>query len=765
MIWACLLTIAGGYAAQHSRVTLCSDSCKLLLVASIVLLTWPKTRYPGWLLLGFALFMQAGQAVIDARLQKEFASDSLLTQVRVVDFPRRSGRSLVMTVTPLADRRLPPRSRVSWFEPATAPRIGDVWELEVRLQRPRGNSNPGVFDYEAWAFRQRIHATGYVVGGKRNRRLQKGTEPIVDSLRRDFVARSVAAAESPETAAVLAAVGVGARHLLTRRQWDHYARSGTSHLMAISGLHIGLAGSVVFLLACGVISVLRIFDNSYLAAIAVSVAAAAAYAAVSGFGVPAQRASLMLTLASIALLRRRHIDSTAIILVAALSVYVLDPIATMTPGFNLSFAAVGLLLWLARRRQAGTKAQTILGRLTRRFRQLITMQLFLMLGLMPLTVLVFQRIAYLATPINLVAVPLFSIFTVPMVLAGLVLAGFEGPLGTGALRAAAVSVEWLSILIDAAMRLPYTDLPIAAITGRGWLLVCLPALWVLLPKGWPGRSLALLAVPALLLHAPRAPDAGCVDAHVLDVGQGLAVVLQTRTTVLVFDTGASFRGGGSAAERVVIPFLKSRGMRSVDWLLVSHADIDHSGGVSALHRYARVATTLAGEPLQNGPQASIACRRGQRWDADGVRFSVLHPSSSKLRTGNDASCVLLVEAGAYRLLLTGDIETDAEREILQGFKPAAVDIVVVPHHGSLTSSSVPFVDALGPVVAIVSAGYGNRWGFPKPAVVQRWRAAGAAVADTATAGAVSLRMCADDGIRALRRDRHERRRFWRAGPG
>ena len=318
MIRACLLIIAGGYAAQLSRLPLSSDLCKLLLVASVLAIASRRARYPAYLCLGFALFMQAGQDIVDGRLEARFANDSLLTQVRIVDFPKMTGSAVVMLVEPLDDHRLPARSRVSWFEPPFTPEIGDIWQFELRLKRPRGYSNPGVFDAEAWLFRQKILATGYVVNGKRNIRLETGSESAIDGFRRGFLVRADRAATSPDIAAVLAAVGVGARHRISRTQWANYAVTGTSHLMAISGLHVGLAATVAFLLARALLGALRMTGNAQAVAIVFGVGVAIAYAVVSGMGVPAKRASLMLLVAACTIVRRRQIDPFATIAVAAL---------------------------------------------------------------------------------------------------------------------------------------------------------------------------------------------------------------------------------------------------------------------------------------------------------------------------------------------------------------------------------------------------------------------------------------------------------------
>jgi len=755
------LVLAGGFAAQHSRVPVSWDLCMVGIVASGLMVAHAQTRNAGLLLVGFFLFCLAGLAILDARLDERFAGDSVLTRVRIVDFPEVRGESALLLVSPVDDVRLPPNSRVSWFEPPVLPSLGETWEFELRLKQPRGSSNPTLFDYEGWLFRQRIHATGYIVPGKRNRLITAGYGSPIEKVRQRFVDDTEAATGSRNSAAVLAAIGVGARHNVSREQWRRYAMSGTSHLVAISGLHIGLAATTAFLLVSIFLGALRVLPNPYVIALLCSVTAAAGYALVSGFGVPARRATVMLVVAVVAIARRRQVKPAAVLAAAGLIIFLLDPVATMTPGFHLSFAAVALLLWLACRRGASAIVASLPGRALLAVRQLVLMQSFLLFGLMPLSVLIFQRIAFLSLPANLIAVPLFSIATVPLTLAGLVLGPVSERVAQLSLRAAAATIAWVDSLVAAILQLPLADVTIPAISGLMWLVVLLPALWALLPRGWPGRGLALLAVGALVAHVPKAPPRGCIDLHVLDVGQGLAVVAQTKSQFLVFDTGMAFRGGGSVAEQVVLPFLVSRGASRIDWLLISHGDIDHSGGFEALAAGIDIGAVLAGEPVTGAE----ACHAGREWTVDGVWFRVLHPVASEEHSGNNASCVLLVSAGLHEILLTGDIEADAEREILARASVPEVDVVIVPHHGSLTSSSAPLVGATSPQLAVVSAGYQNRWDFPRDAVVKRWQGAGAEVINTATAGAVSLRLCARGGVVELHKDRQTRHRFWREATG
>lgn len=752
----CLLLLAGGLAAQHSMLLLPSDQSRSLLVASLLLLLSRRGRAVALFLGAYALFMLASGDIIGKRLQADYAGDSMLARVRVVDYPKATGDSIVFLIEPAGDSRVPPRARISWFNPPHLPAMGEVWELELRLQRPRGTSNPGVFDYESWLFREKIHATGYVVGGKRNRLLWSGTSSGLDRFRQRFAARALVAAESTETAGVLAAVGVGLRHQISREQWDRFAVSGTSHLMAISGLHVGLAALASFLLVFVLLGVLPGCRNAYIAAIIAGLGFALAYAVISGLGVPARRATFMLAVAAVAVSRRRQVDPVAAVSLAAALVYILDPVATMRPGFDLSFAAVVLLLWLAKRR-IGT---SVMPRWLDAPRQLLTMQVFLLFGLLPLTALMFQRFAIVATPVNLVAVPVFSFVTVPLTLAALAVGDLAEGLAGHLLVIAAYSIDTLDRYVEFMASLPMADMRLAAFSGAGFVLLCLPLAWVALPPGWPGRHLGLLGILAIVAWRPAAPPAGCFDTWILDVGQGLAVAVQTHEGVMLFDTGMAWRGGGSVAEQSIVPFLRARGIRHINTLVISHADLDHSGGVEVIRREIGVGHVLTGEPTDL--IASSRCRAGQYWLSAGVRFEVLHPARPSSAEGNAASCVLRVSAGSHGMLLTGDIEARSEFLLTRHAAPLASDIVIVPHHGSLTSSTVPFTDAVRPAYAVVSAGFRNRWGFPRPRVVQRWRAVGAAVLDTASSGAIHFRVCSRGGVVAMSLERQLRHRFWHA---
>jgi competence protein ComEC len=753
MFRPCLFLLAGMYAVQLNSFGILIAAC----AAGIALLVYPQSlRSVGWVCAGAGMFVVAALDVTGSRLAPEYAGDSIVTRVRVADFPIHRSAIVSFIAAPVDDARLPERMRIGWHQPPVSLRLGDIWELELRLRRPRGNQNPGVFDYEAWLFRSRIHATGYVADGWRNRLVGSDPGPV-ERFRQQFVDRLTGRITNVEVAAALAAVTVGARHLISVEQWERYARTGVSHLMAISGLHVGLAAGFSYSLASAAGGLARMRRNHHRLATMAGCAVAALYTLVSGLGIPSIRASLMLMLAAVAVLRLRRPAPLDIVATACVAIIVSSPLATMAPGFILSFAAVLLLLWfsqrrLRRRRGCGWLVSNIV-RLTR-------LQLFLLFGLLPLTVLVFGRVAIVAPIVNLVAVPVFSVVTVPLSLLALVLAGPGQLLGDVALTAAAASllpVEWLIARLAATSEVGQR---IPVLVGYGWLLLMLPLAWVVFPPGWPGRGLAWLGTAAVLCFKPPATPAGCVDVDVLDVGQGLAIVVTTSSQTLLYDTGPGFRGGGSAARSVVEPYLRGRGVTRLHTVLVSHSDLDHAGGAAYIHEAFDVDKLIAGETLDVPAGQALPCEAGSGWQSDGVEFRVLHPVSPSDFEGNDASCVLSITAGPSRLLLTGDVEAAAEMAMLRRDVLLQHDVVIVPHHGSRTSSTEPFIAALDASVAIVSAGHGNRWGLPKDDVVRRWRDAGSAVSNTADDGAVMIRACAARGIVSIVKQRHAGRRIW-----
>ena len=762
MLFRCLCVLIGAYSLGLCRTLPADDLFLAVVMLAAIAFRMPGHRAVGWFIVGFACMWVAAWINIDDRLDPAMQGETISIAARVVDFAANTGGSLRFIVEPQQRSDLPARIRLSWYEPAAIPGPGEVWQLRVRLRRPHGYANPGGFDYEGWLFRQRIGATGYVVSHKDNQRLIDIPIDPLSRIRQNFVDRVTRLLPADDAAAVLLAVGVGARHRITRAQWDRYAVTGTSHLMAISGLHIGLAAGGVMVLAWALLALYCRRINVRDTALVIAVLAAGMYAAVSGFAVPARRAFLMALLAAAAVLLRRKPDIATLLSIPCLVLFFADPVSIHAPGFKLSFAAVAILLWSLQRhvRYCPLPGGPLVRNALRNLCRLGTLQIVLLTGLFPLTVLIFGRFSVVAPLMNLLVLPIFNFVTVPFCLIGMIFTGPLQQLGDPLLVAAHDSIRLVLSMVSLVADLPVMRIAIHPPDGLAVALVCLPVMHVLFPSGWPGRKIAWIAIAAALLQRPAVPPPGCLDYHILDVGQGLAVVLRAGADTVLFDTGPSFRSGSSTADLVVIPFLRSRAISKLDILIVSHADQDHAGGVQAIASQFPIGRTLVGETVDGVSLTQSRCSTAAAWVSNGVRFQFLQVPRDTAWEGNNASCVLQVATGRHKLLLTGDIETPVEALLLKNSLLGRVNTVVVPHHGSRTSSSQDFVNALSPDLAIVSAGFGNRWGFPKTDVVRRWEMAGARLLETATTGAISQRICTDTGVETLRLERRDARKYW-----
>ncbi len=728
----------------------------LLCLSSVCALRRPLRAFAA-VAAGFSVSGLFAVLQLEDRLDPALESKTLAVTVVVGTFPREQSGMVSLVVRPATARGLPARLRLTWFEPPVVPRLGETWRLTLRLRPPHGLVNPGGFDTEGWLFRSKIGATGYVVEDGRNYRVVGATGNGVHRFRRHVVERIERLLPRDDAAAVLMAIAVGARHRISNEQWDAYAATGTSHLMAISGLHIGLAAASVYLFSWGVLALLPGVRNCRDPAMLAALAAASAYAVMSGFAVPARRALVMLSTAVLLRWHRREGTPPGLLAATLIVVLLTDPLSVLLPGFQLSFAAVAILFATARQLvrvdpvAAGARPATSMLRLW-------LVQLALLAGLLPMTVSLFDRFSVIAPAVNLLVLPIFNIATVPLVILGVLLDGALAPLGDALLGFAWMSVEAVLVLIRYAQSADWLTYRVAAPVPAA--LVMLPLLFVLLPQGWPGRRLAGLAVLCIVLVEPDRVPRACFDYHVLDVGQGLAVVVHTADRALLFDTGPAFRSGADTAQRVVLPFLAYRGVDRLDVVVVSHADLDHAGGIASLLGGTVVGRVLSGEPLEGMAHAREPCEDGDAWRWNEVDFRFLHPRANTPWRGNNASCVLEISAGDKRMLLTGDIESPVEILLDYRDKLRAAHVLTVPHHGSRTSSAEALVRATRPALAIVSASRSNRWGFPKENIVERWRRSGATVYSTASSGAISQRLCAAGEPGPVAEARRGRSRYW-----
>ncbi len=626
----------------------------------------------------------------------------------------------------------PLKVRLNWYRNAAEIHPGERWQLRVRLKRPHGFANPGGFDYERWLLAARIHATGYIRSKGRNRRLDPPPSPGIQSVR-EWLANGISTrlADNP-VAAPLRALGVGDRSQMTAAQWDVLRSTGTGHLLAISGLHVGLVASLVFALmrsAWAWSGLCRYAPARHAAALA-SILAALGYSVLSGFQVPAQRAMIMITVFMLSGFVSQKPPPWHTWSVALMLVMLLDPLSVLTPGFWLSFGAVAAILYLSVGHQ-GSRSKWL---------SICRLQFLLPVALVVPGWALFQQVSVVAPLVNLLAIPWTGFLVVPPLLAGLACLPLWPAGGGGLLALAAAATEFLWRGLEWFSGWPGNLVYFRAITPPGMAALVPAVLCVLASRALPVRLAGLLLLlPVLLYPAPR-PDAGNVWLTVLDVGQGLSAVIQTQRRVLVFDAGPSFRSGFDTGEAVVVPYLRWLGYGFVDYLVVSHSDNDHAGGVAAIRNEFNTGRVYSGEADELAFPDVYSCQAGQHWNRDGVRFEILSPGPGAGAAGNNASCVLRVTARDGRsILLPGDIERRVEGRLLQQARgKLSASVLLAPHHGSRTSSSEEFVAAVNPELVIFSTGYLNRFGFPKAEVRTRYREQGAVSLNTADEGSIQV---------------------------
>lgn len=623
-----------------------------------------------------------------------------------------------------ADDASIPLVRASWYRAPVELEAGECWRLTLRMRTPHGSMNPGAFDYEAWLFREGVGALASVQSGERCEGL-RGPPWLL--MRQRLLDRLHAALPGHPGLPLLAALTIGDDSVIAPKDWDVFRQTGTTHLVAISGFNVAIGASVAFFLGRWLWALwppLCLRLPAQKAGMVAAAAAGLAYAFLAGWEPPVQRAALMLGFLLGAAWFDRLQHPFRVLALAWTAVLLVDPEAVLSPGLWLSFGAVGLIFYLTLHRLAAAPFWV----------EALRVQAALTLGLLPLSLGWFHGMGWSALPVNLIAVPLVAVVT-PIALAALLLDWIWPWLGTPLLGLTASALSELQRYLQA----------LAAWTEAGWwaaspplpalALASLGALFLLAPRGLPTRPIGLLCLLPLLWPPQPAPARG-FEVVMLDVGQGLSVVVQTAGHTLLYDAGPAIEDGFDAGESVVVPYLLGRGIRKLDAIVISHEDRDHAGGLEAVRRF-------IGAEAEYGALTTWPCRDGQAWNWDGVEFRMLHPGQGQW-SDNEGSCVLLVSDGRHRLLLAGDIERKAERRLIElHADEIAADLLVAPHHGSKSSSSQAFVEAVKPKVVLYGAGWRSRFGHPRPEVVARYSAIGAEQRVTGVEGALFARPTVD----------------------
>lgn len=720
---------------------------------------WRPARKFIWVLLGFTWCWWCAQQQLMLRLTPALEGRDLTLSGWVASIPQIHPEyaSFEFAVEQLdgrvPGRGIPSRVRLSWPDIASVPQPGEHWRFTVRLKQPRGYMSPGSFDYEGFLFRHGIGATGYVLRAHAKALAGAKRFPLLRA-RAAIMHAMLRALGHSEFAGVAVALAIGDTGGIGTQQWKVFQNTGTAHLVAISGLNIGLVAGLVFLL------VRFLWRRSAwlctrvpvpVAGACVALLAAALYAAMAGFSVPTQRALMQLAAVAGTVLLRRHARSWDMLGLALVGVLLLNPLSAGEIGFWLSFGAVAAIFYVFSGRVNSGHGKVM---------QLLRTQWAVGIGLLPLLVWFFHRATLVAPVANIVAVPVYSLLVVPLVLVGVVFLGVWPWLGALLLKLAAwvMSVVWLLMQYLAGFSIAHVPTPEPTLLAV--VMACLGALWLMLPRRMPARWLGAVLLLPLFMRPPSGIPAGGFNLALLDVGQGLSAVVRTAQHTLVYDAGPAF-SESDTGQLVVIPWLQSRGVGTPDLTIISHGDNDHAGGLRSLRAVWPDMPVLTSAPGRVA--GSQRCARGQHWDWDGVHFEILSPDADNRRAGNDASCVLQVSGTGGNALLVGDLMRDGERRLVQrDLAHLSSDVLVVPHHGSRTSSSAEFVEAVAPHFALVPVGYRNRWGFPNQEVLQRYRQAGASVLDTVSSGTVEMRLWPGQESVVASRWRLDHARFWTA---
>jgi competence protein ComEC len=774
------LSFAFGVWLLQQQATLPSFSFVALLLIPIAMLRWCGRGYfhnifYNTLIVSLALFSGffyaawLAQHRLAIELPTAWQGRSIDVVGVVAEMPNQHDRGsrfafkVEQTLTPgvKVPRHIQLSTYLNDHDPTLNFHAGERWQLTVRLKQPHGTSNPYNFDFEAWALERNLRAVGYVYGKGENRRIDPNVFTIAYSIER--IREAIRShfqkilGISPYTG-VLLALAIGDQGSIPPSQWQVFTRTGVNHLMSISGLHITMLAGLVFSLTYWLwrrSTNLTLWLPARKAAALAGFLVALGYALLSGYGVPAQRTVYMLGTITSALWLSRNIAPSQLLSVALMVVILLDPWSVLAPGFWLSFGAVGLIFYMTANRLGSSHWLIEYGRI----------QWAMSIGLIPPLLAMFQQISLVSPVANIFAIPLVSFVVVPLTLLGALLP-FDWllQLAHSAMNVCMVALTWLNTVPTAvwSQHAP----PLWSI-----LVGMFGVLWILLPRGFPARWLGAILLLPMFMILPESPSPGNLRLTIFDVGQGLAVAAQTSNHALLYDTGPIFNADFNSGNRIIIPALRGMGIAQLDTLILTHNDSDHTGGAISVMEAMPIAMVLSSLPqnspiLQHAKQSQL-CSEGQKWSWDGINFELLHPSVISYRQdnlkNNDRGCVMRISIGKKSILLTADIEKNAEHRLLQTHPDKlASTLLVVPHHGSKTSSTPAFVAAIHPEYSAFTAGYRNHFGHPKAEVLERYRAIGSEILRSDEDGAILVEMNAERLV--VKKYRKTNAHYWQNSP-
>jgi len=691
--------------------------------------------------------------LLNERLSEELIGQELLIDGEIVSIPDYREHRVRFYFKPNTHPhyKLPTKIRLSWYQdhPKTL-KPHQHWQLLVRLKPTVGMKNPIPFDYESWLFQQRLGAVGYVRSSTENQLIAEPHSLSVNAIRFQIAQFLTSHFSLSPHLGLLEALTIGIKHHINADQWAVLVQSGTNHLLAISGLHIGLAATVGFFVFGWLWSLrtanLLFIPRQYIAAIG-GFMIALAYAAMAGFAIPTQRALIMVVIVLLSLITKRPLAPFHVLSLCLIIVLIWDPLSIIAPGFYLSFAAVAIILLSQR------------GFVPRNKWGWLSIHAIIAFGLTPLLIVFFGQTSLIAPLANLVAVPFISLLIVPLVLLATGLYFISETISAVIFKFSEWLLDWFWWGLSILSTLPLSSWSVPQLPLVYWTAVLIGCFVLLLPKGFPAKYLGLLGLTPLLFFQPARPQQGEFWFTLLDVGQGLSALVETENHSLLFDTGADFFGQFNAGKDIVIPFLNSKKINLLDTVIISHSDNDHIGGFNEINKRIDIANILTSTPsLIAGSKSCIA---GQAWQWDGINFEILHPYPEDKLSDNNQSCVLKVANNNGSILLSGDIEKEAEQLLLNRVENKLKSTVLIaPHHGSKTSSTQPFINAVNPKIVLFPVGYLNRFHHPHPDIVARYYSS-EQLLNTAQHGAISIKF-SDPGIKSVDTWRQAAKKIWTA---
>ncbi|MFT5209159.1 MAG: competence protein ComEC [Flavobacterium sp.] len=702
-------------------------------------------------ILGFIFCQYLGLQYVHQILPTSLEGKEMLVEGRVLSLPKegqghtRFEFELLQSEGNFTAKRIV----LNWYfhNAVSAPRPGEEWQFLVKLNRPRGVVNEGLFNVETWLLTRNISAQGYIRESTDNKRLKHPTHHQLHHRLR-LVLRELVEARLPpdrERGLIIALI-IGDSAGIDKETWEILSKTGTNHLLIISGLHVGFVAGIFFYL----FSLKPLRMNRSLV-VFFSVLMTICYGLLAGMGLPVQRALVMVIIGLGAVHVRRKVPLVLILLYALLIVTFVNPFSSLSPGYWLSFGAVTSLVFAFSGRPA--YVQGLRGKMESALRT----QWVIFIMMSPILLYWIHQFSIIGFLVNLVAIPFVALLIVPLLLLATLLLLLDFAFANFLLDFTYYLMQMFVSFLEYFGDLQWVYYQ-HSVKRMEILLACLGGAILLFPKGLVPKWLVLVLFLPLFLPSSSELKPGDLVLKVLDVGQGLSVLIQTKKHIVVYDTGPIYGNGIDAGTRIVSPAIQTLGRKQIHSLIVSHGDSDHSGGVEGLLEQHLIYQFFAGEPEPSSKVGKVLrCHKGQTWNLDGVNFSFLNDSTSGGVNRNNKSCVLMIKAGAFKALLPGDIELTKEASLLNSAL-VGVNLLVSPHHGSLTSSSPGFLNQLMPEVVVVSSAYKNKFGHPHRRIIERYENRGARVLNTAESGEILIKFI--DGIVQYESERNKHPRFW-----